>query len=127
VLRMKSVAPWGQSHRGSNTVCSLLSCCWGIVRGHLQFIGSVPLALLHAISSPSMTGYPPEFVMPPYVETNTFDIMATLVRPSSRFGLLLGTYSTDLVRGLGTGGDPPPSFGQGAAAVGQGIAQLGLG
>jgi hypothetical protein len=58
VLRMKSAAPWGQDHRGSNTVCSLLSCCWGIVRRHLRFIGSVPMALLHSISSPSMTGLP---------------------------------------------------------------------
>jgi hypothetical protein len=80
-LRMESAAPWGKGHRGSNTVCSLLSCCWGDRSGHLRFIGSVPMALLRAISSPSMTGYPPDFVGPPCVETNAFDIKATLVRP----------------------------------------------
>ena len=73
------------------------------------------MALLRAISSPTMTGYPPDFVGPPCVETNAFDIKATLVRPPCRFGLLLAIYSTDLVRGLGTGGDPPPSSGQGTA------------
>jgi hypothetical protein len=83
---------------------------------NLHHYGSprIPMALLRAISSPSTTDYPPDFVGPPCVGTNAFNIMAMLVRPSIHCGMLLATYSTDLVRGLGAGGAPPPSSGQGA-------------